>query len=165
MTISPTELSAFSRLIDDLSGIVIDDSKSYLVEHRLNTVLREHNLPSYAELYHRVRYDNDTTLTHAVIDAITTNETLFFRDTTPYDALRNKVLPHLFDRFEGTPRLRIWSAACSTGQEPYSIAMTLRNLVPDIDEWDVSILGTDISDAAIGQASRGVYSEFEMQRG
>ena len=118
--------------------------------------------------YHKVRYDNDHDLQRKIIDAITTNETLFFRDSTPFDALKFKALPELIDARGrmGTPRtIRVWSAACSTGQEPYSIAMTLCDLIPDIDQWSINIMATDISDAVIEQAVRGRYSAHEIQRG
>ena len=116
-----------------------------------------------------MRHGQDEALSRLIIDAITTNETLFFRDqfTVRSAALQSGAGD---DRREDantahSKRLRIWSAAASTGQEPYSIAMTLSELIPDIHSWDISILGTDICDSAIAQASRGSYSEFEIGRG
>ena len=93
---------------------------------------------------------------------------MFFRDTSPYEALKHKTMPELIDAKEKTAnpkRNRIWPAACSTGQEPYSIAMTLHELIPDIDSWDISITATDISDAAIAKASRSRYGQHEVERG
>jgi chemotaxis protein methyltransferase CheR len=107
-------------------------------------------------------------LKNQVIDAITTNETLFFRDTTPFDALKHKAIPELIDAKAGSmypKRLRIWSAACSTGQEAYSLAMTLCELLPDPMSWDINIHGTDISDDAVSRASRGWYAKHEVARG
>ena len=102
-----------------------------------------------------------------MIDAITTNETLFFRDTAPFDLLRNKIVPELIDRRArtGTARIRIWSAACSTGQEIYSIAILLKELLGDPERYGVRLMGTDISDDAVSRASRGIYNEAEISRG
>lgn len=103
-----------------------------------------------------------------IIDAITTQETLFFRDGSPFEALQYKVIPELIDARAGTmfsKRIGIWSAACSTGQEVYTIAMTLCEIIPDILKWDIKILGTDISDFAIKHASLGQYADHEIQRG
>ncbi len=168
MQITPEDIQVVSRLVDDLCGIVLDETKGYLIESRLSNVAEEAGCKTFSELYYKVRYNSDKTLQNKIIDAITTNETLFFRDTSPFDAMRHKALPELFDAKAKTAfpkRIRIWSAACSTGQEPYSIAMVLHELLPDIAEWDISILGTDISDAAIGQASAGRYANHEIQRG
>jgi chemotaxis protein methyltransferase CheR len=107
-------------------------------------------------------------LQQKIIDAITTQETLFFRDSSPFDVLQNKILPELIDacaKNNGPKRLRLWSAACSTGQEPYSLAMVLRETIPHVASWNLSILATDISDAAIAQASRGWYAAHEIDRG
>ena len=110
----------------------------------------------------------DRALQQKIIDAITTQETLFFRDSSPFDALQNRILPDLIDacaRSGAAEQLRFWSAACSTGQEPYSLAMVLRETIPNFAAWNMSILATDISDAAIAQASRGWYAAHEIDRG
>ena len=107
-------------------------------------------------------------LSSDVVDAITTNETLWFRDSTPFDALRFKILPELIDAKAGSlypKRFRIWSAACSTGQEAYSIAMAFADSVPDFESWDLQIYGTDISPAAVAKAQQGVYNDLEVNRG
>lgn len=168
MQLTPEDIKVISSLVGDLCGIVLDESKGYLIESRLARVAEEAGCASFTELYYKTRYDSDKTLQTKIIDAITTNETLFFRDTSPFDALQHKALPELIDAKAATPypkRIRIWSAACSTGQEPYSIAMTLRELIPDLNTWDASITATDISDAAIRQASMGCYRSAEIQRG
>jgi chemotaxis protein methyltransferase CheR len=168
MSVTAAEIEVVAGLVFDLCGIVLDESKDYLIESRLASLVRKTGSGDYAELARKVRYGGDTALKTELIDSITTNETLFFRDGSPFEALKHKALPELFDAKARTAypkRLRIWSAACSTGQEPYSIGMTLAELIPDIHSWDVSILATDISDAAIRQASAGRYSEMEMQRG
>jgi chemotaxis protein methyltransferase CheR len=123
---------------------------------------------SYTQFALRAKRDTDSTIRNKIIDAITTNETLFFRDNSPFDALQNKAIPETIDSKAGTPfakRLRIWSAACSTGQEAYSIAILLSEMLPDIGQWDINILGTDISDDVVARASRGWYSSHEIERG
>jgi chemotaxis protein methyltransferase CheR len=121
------------------------------------------------ELYQRAKNDPGKKISHRIVDAITTNETYFFRDTTPFELLKYKVLPDLIDRYEmnGKPPypLHIWSAACSTGQEVYSTAITIKELLPDLSRYRVKILGTDISDAAIAQASYGWYLEDATMKG
>lgn len=168
MKLASAEVASVSGLILDLCGIMLDESKGYLIESRLAPVAQQLGLGSYTELVHKARTSYDQALLKQIIDAITTNETLFFRDDSPFEALQHKALPELIDakaKSAFPKRLRIWSAACSTGQEPYSIAMTLHELIPDVNSWDVTILATDICDAAIEQASAGAYTAFEVDRG
>ena len=168
MKVTADELKVISRLVDDLCGIVLDESKGYLIESRLSDVAASAGCKTFSEPYCKVRYDNDATLREAIVDAITTNETLFFRDSSPFDVLAHKVLPDIADEIERNhrpKRLRIWSAACSTGQEVYSLAITIRELFIDIDAWDVMITGTDISNSAVKTASSGRYKAHEIQRG
>jgi chemotaxis protein methyltransferase CheR len=168
MPLSSQEITEVSSLVMELCGILLDESKGYLIESRLAPIVAEYKLASYSELVNRARAQRDRALLTRIVDAITTNETLFFRDASPFEALQFKALPELFDAKAKTAfprRLRIWSAAASTGQECYSLAMVLHQLIPDIHQWDINILGTDISDAALKQASSGTYSEFEIGRG
>ncbi len=168
MQVTAEDIKVISRLVDDLCGIVLDETKGYLIKSRLSDVAKQAGCETFSELYYKARYDNSSSLQNKIIDAITTNETLFFRDTSPFEALQHKALPEMLDAISKTAfpkRLRIWSAACSTGQEPYSIAMVLQELLGDIYSWDISITATDISDAALAQASRGEYGANEIQRG
>ena len=168
MQLTSHEIDLTIKLVEDLCGIYLDESKSYLLETRLDPVVQEFHCENFAELADLAGRQDQENVRDSIIDAITTNETLFFRDKSPFEALKYKLLPELIDRVElGTrPRsIRIWSAACSTGQEPYSLAMTLCDLIPDIDHWDINILGTDISNSAIEQARQGLYSELEIGRG
>ncbi len=168
MSVTPQEVDSVFKLIHELCGIYIDNSKSYLVESRLGELVRSQGCKNYEELVRKVRLGTDLSLKTSVIDAMTTNETLFFRDESPFDALKFKALPETIDARSKTAfpkRLRIWSAACSTGQEPYSIAMTIAEMIPDFAKWDIQIVGTDICDKALKQASRGEYSAFEVERG
>jgi chemotaxis protein methyltransferase CheR len=115
----------------------------------------------------RAKSDPSRALDRRIIDAITTNETSFFRDTAPFDLLRHKIIPDLVDRRarRGASAIRIWSAACSTGQELYTIAILLKELLGDPDRYGVRLVGTDISDGAVARASRGRFSPIEISRG
>jgi chemotaxis protein methyltransferase CheR len=162
------DIDAVCGLVIDLCGVYLDESKAYLIEARLGELVKTAGCESYADFARRARSEADHTIRNKVIDAITTNETLFFRDASPFDALLNKVIPETIDSKAATPfprRLRFWSAACSTGQEPYSIAMLLAEMLPDVDKWDINILGTDISDEVLARASRGWYAAHEIERG
>jgi len=169
--ITPDEIKLLSKYIYDISGISLDQTKTYLFETRLGPLLEEEGLSSYSELYNKARTDPAKAIERKIIDAISTNETLFFRDRGPFEVLQHKILPDLIDArsAKSSGRLsipiRIWSAACSTGQEIYSIAIILKELLSDISKYNIKLLGTDISDAAIAQASRGVYNKFEIERG
>ncbi len=167
MPISTNDMLQLATMVKQLCGVALDDSKGYLIESRLSRIAQETNCNSYVDLCRRA-VAGDGPLRTKVIDAITTHETLFFRDNSPFNALQHRVLPDLIDSKSGSPmsrRIRIWSAACSTGQEPYSIAIVLCELLPDIANWNVNILGTDISDSSIAQASCGRYSDYEVGRG
>jgi len=163
------ELTVWSRYISEITGIYLDSSKGYLIETRLGSLLRETGSHSYSELHHKAKSDLTHSLRKKIIDAITTNETSFFRDTSPFDMLKHKLLPELIDRrnragVRPVP-IRIWSAACSTGQEVYSIAITIKELLGDLHGYDVRILGTDISNSAVSKASYAHYSRMELDRG
>ncbi len=167
--ISPDELAAWTRLVHELCGVQLDASKGYLIETRLGALLAETGAANYLDLLGRVRLDPTRALRRRVVDAITTNETSFFRDLAPFELLRHKLLPELIDRRRqpaGRPvPLRIWSAACSTGQELYSTAIVLKELLGDLRRYDLRLLGTDISNQAVARASLGCFSELELSRG
>jgi len=169
--VTTDDIKAISKYILDISGIDLDESKRYLIETRLGRLIKEYECSSYRELCSKAKTGSNKTIENKIIDAISTNETLFFRDTGPFEVLQHKILPDLIDsRTEKSSGLlpipiRIWSAACSTGQEAYSIAIVLKELLPDLKKFDIKLLGTDISDSAIGQASYGTYNKFEIERG
>jgi chemotaxis protein methyltransferase CheR len=170
MAVSLDELRVWSRYIYSITGISLDDSKGYLVETRFAGLLRETGSASTSELLHKVKADSTQTLRRKVVDAITTGETSFFRDTAPFELLQHKVLPELIDRRRktlGAARvpIRIWSAACSTGQELYSTAIVLKELLGSFAGFDIRLLGTDISDKAVAAASRGYFNKLELERG
>jgi chemotaxis protein methyltransferase CheR len=168
MQVTAEDMGFVIKLVDELCGVVLDNSKAYLIESRLADVAKAAGCASYRELCQKARYDSDRALQAKIIDAITTQETLFFRDSSPFDALQHKVIPETIDSKAKTAfprRIRVWSAASSTGQEAYSIAMTFCELIPDVASWDISILATDISDAALKAASAGAFAKHEIQRG
>jgi chemotaxis protein methyltransferase CheR len=167
--IKPDEIALLSKYIYGISGIAIDKSKAYLLETRFSKILEEEGCSSYTDLYHKAKGDSKKRLEHKIIDAITTNETLFFRDGGPFELMRHKILPELMDarsaNSNGKPNLRIWSAASSTGQEVYSIAIIIKELLGPATGYNLKLLGTDISDTAVTQASYGTYNKFEIERG
>ncbi len=169
--ISPEDLKLIAGYIHEISGIFLDESKAYLFETRLRGLMQEQKLTTFKELYLKAKGDTSKTLEKEIIDAISTNETLFFRDTGPFELLRHKILPELIDMKMAAgngsppPNIRIWSAASSTGQEIYSIAIVLKELLVNFRKYRLYLLGTDISDAAITQASYGTYNKFEIDRG
>jgi len=167
------ELHAWRQYIYSVSGINLDPSKSYLIESRLSALLEMEGCATFGELYYRARSERGTALRRKIIDVITVGETSFFRDGNPFTLLRNKIIPDLIDRRNRANRanpayqtpIKIWSAACSTGQEVYSIAITLKELLGTMSSYKIRIVGTDISDQALSRASYGQYSKFDVERG
>ena len=144
----------------------MDDGKEYLVESRLQPLARDEGFDSLDGYIDAVRAQPVANGRHTkIVDALTTNETFFFRDHHPFEALRKHIIPELMLRNATTRTLNICSAACSTGQEPYSIAMMLLKEFPDLASWNVRITATDISDRVLAQAETGRYSQFEVNRG
>lgn len=170
LKIQPNELKVIAKYIHDISGIHLDQSKSYLFETRLSSIAEDLRCTSFQQLYNQARSDVTKKIERQIIDAISTNETLFFRDKGPFELLQHKILPEVIDaRTPSSPRLKtnvkIWSAASSTGQELYSIAIIIKDLLKDSSNYNFKLLGTDISDTAVAQASYGKYNKFEIERG
>jgi chemotaxis protein methyltransferase CheR len=163
----PEEHRPIAEYIHSICAVTLDQSKSYLIEGRLSGLVEEIGSNSFSGLLQRAKSDTSRAIQRRIIDAITTNETLFFRDTAPFELLRHKIVPDLIDRRArtGSARIRVWSAACSTGQEIYSIAILLKELLGDTERYGVRLLGTDISDDAVSRASRGWYNPTEINRG
>lgn len=147
------------------SGLYLGPNKDYLLEARLIPVAQSWGLTGLEALVLDLRRGGNERLSSAVTEAMTTNETLFFRDKTPFDELRDTLLPQLLESRKSSGRFRIWCAAASTGQEPYSLAMLLLEAFPQLQSWKIDIVGTDISTQALARAEEGVYSQFEVQRG
>ncbi len=153
------------RLLHQRSGLSLSPEKRYLADSRLGILCRRRDIADIATLIQKLRPGNDAALEHAVIEAMTTNETLFFRDHTPFDLFRDVILPERIAANAATRSLRIWCAAVSTGQEAYSLAMILDAMAPRLSGWKIQIVGTDISSEVLERARAGLYSHFEIQRG
>lgn len=161
------EYEGFKKFLQDASGILLGDNKQYLVKSRLRRLLADNGMDSLGDLLVRLQRPGSAQLKESVIDAMTTNETLWFRDNHPFRILAEVLLPELAARNSLQP-LRIWSAACSTGQEPYSIAMTIeeyRRLQPGRLKPDIKIVATDISRSVLDTAKRGEYEMLALGRG
>ena len=147
------------------SAITLDLEKSYLVETRLQPLAKSEGLTSVHDLVQKMQKTPINGLHQRVVEAMTTHETSFFRDINPFNAFRNTILPELIQARSVTRSLRIWCMACSTGQEPYSLAMSIREYFPQIQSWNISILATDLSTQVLKKASDGCYSQHEINRG
>ena len=160
----PQDYEFLRKLLKERSGLDLSADKRYLVESRLVPLARKVGLPGSGELVARLR-NGDASITADVVEAMTTNETFFFRDKIPFDHLRDTIVPSLIHSRASRRTLRIWSAACSTGQEPYSIAMCLKEKAAELAGWRIEIVGTDLSREVLEKSKAGIYSQFEVQRG
>jgi chemotaxis protein methyltransferase CheR len=152
-------------IVKSRSGLTLSPDKAYLLENRLMAVARKWGMSDIDGLARAVRGGPNEELLREITEAMTTNETLFFRDQTPFEQLEKVVLPQLMENRKESRHIRIWSAACSSGQEPYSIAMILKGMGNILDDWRVDIHATDISRAMLDKARAGLYTQFEVQRG
>ena len=164
MPITTAEFDYVRDFVRAKSAIVLDPGKEYLVESRLGPLAKQAGFESIAALVDRLRR-KDTQLENQVVDAMTTNETSFFRDLHPFEALKSTVVPDLLDKRGRERKLDIWSAACSSGQEPYTITMTLREHFPQLSSWNVKLLATDLSTEMLAKAREGRYAQIEANRG
>ncbi|WP_193170277.1 CheR family methyltransferase [Nisaea nitritireducens] len=160
-----SDFEFLSSLLYKQSGLVLTPDKGYLLETRLQPVARSHGLNSIEQIVSSLKSKRDEKLVNSITDAMTTNESLFFRDRTPFDQFKTVVLPSLLQSRAAKKTIRIWSAACSSGQEPYSLSMVLDELASKLTGWRVEIVATDISTEMVARARAGVYSQFEVQRG
>ena len=169
--LTPQEFALLRQYVEAESGISLGDDKQYLLESRLKGLMADMHCSGYGELYRQIKEDKQGHVRQKVIDAITTNETLWFRDKAPFVILEEFFLPAMVERIRsGKPRVRIWSAACSTGQEPYSIAIVIHNFLQRLGDGNITpqrfeIIATDISKEALGVAQMGAYDQFSMDRG
>lgn len=161
---TPLDYDFLRKLLKERSGLDLSAEKQYLVESRLLPLARKSGLEGISELVGKLKAGVEA-LTSEVVEAMTTNETFFFRDKIPFDHLRETVLPSLLQARTNRKSLRIWSAASSTGQEPYSIAMLLKEKEPALSGWRVEIVATDLSQGVLEKSRAGIFSQFEVQRG
>ena len=163
--ITPQDYETLRKILAENSGHALSAGKEYLIERRLGPVASSLSFPDIPSMVRHLRLSPDRRTVGLVCEAMTTNESLFFRDQKPFDLLKSKIIPELMEARRAERRLRIWSAAASTGQEAYSIAMTLIDNFPQLESWDVEILGTDYSRSVVERARQGVFNHFEVQRG
>jgi len=163
--ISSEDFELLRRIVKTRSGLTLSPDKAYLLENRLMAVARKWGMNDIEGLAATVRDATNEELLREITEAMTTNETLFFRDQTPFDQLEKVVLPRLLAARESRRHIRIWSAGCSSGQEPYSIAMVAKQLGSVLNDWRIEIVATDISRAMLDKARAGLYTQFEVQRG
>jgi chemotaxis protein methyltransferase CheR len=163
--VTPFDYEFLRKLLKERSGLDLSPDKQYLVESRLVPLARKAGLVGITELVQKMKAGSAEALTAEVVEAMTTNETFFFRDKLPFDHLRDAMLPALLQARSARRAMRIWCAASSTGQEPYSIAMCLKALGAAITGWRVEILATDLSQGVLEKSRAGIFSQFEVQRG
>ena len=165
MSLSQASFEFVRAALRQRSGHNLEDDKAYLVETRLLAVARRHKFKSVENLVLHLRSQTNEKLMAEVVEAMAIGETFFFRDGRPFEVLRQTVLPELIEKRSAMRCLNIWSAACSSGQEPYSIAILCRSFFPVLAGWNVRLLASDLSSAMLDRARRGVYTEMEIARG
>jgi len=165
MTLSPPEFNFIRCLVLEQSAIVLEEDKGYLVESRLLPLARKEGFASLDLLVQKLQTEPFHSLHRQAVEAMTTNETSFFRDFHPFEALKKCMLPDLIARRAAERELTIWCAACSSGQEPYSLALLIRESFPQLGSWKIRILATDLSTDILARAREGRYSQLEVNRG
>lgn len=162
---TPADYDFIRKVLKERSGYVLSPDKQYLIDSRLNPLARQESCPSLAELVQKMRAPDANRLLERVTETMTINESFFFRDKIPFDRFKDTILPAMMEARANTRRLRIWCSACSTGQEPYSLAMILRSMKEKLTGWNIEIVATDISREVLERSKAGIYSQFEVQRG
>jgi chemotaxis protein methyltransferase CheR len=162
--VTPADYDYLRKLLKERSGLMLSSDKQYLVESRLTPLARKAGAATLGDLVGKLKSGNERLIVD-VVEAMTTNESFFFRDKVPFDHFRDTIMPSLLAARAKEKRVRIWCAAASTGQEPYSLAMCLKEMKDKLSGWRVEILGTDLSLEVLEKAKAGVYSQFEVQRG
>lgn len=162
---TPADFDFIAGMLKQRSGLILSPDKTYLLESRLVPLARRRGLAGLDQLIGKVRTEKNEQLISEIVEAMTTNESFFFRDSKPFEIFRQETLPNLLRTRASQKQIRIWSAACSTGQEPYSLAMILREEAARLVGWRIDILATDLSTEVLDRAKLGLYSQFEVQRG
>jgi chemotaxis protein methyltransferase CheR len=162
---TPEDYDYLRKLLKARSGLVLSEEKHYLVESRLLPVARRNGLFNLTGLVSRLRGRSAEPLIVEVVEAMTTNESFFFRDKMPFEQFRDALMPALLTSRTASRRIRIWCAAAATGQEPYSLAIALKEMGKDLRGWKIEIIATDLSTEVLEKARSGIYSQFEVQRG
>ena len=162
---TPQDFDYLRKLLRERSGLVLAAEKQYLAESRLVPVARRHGMTNLTELIERLRTKSPAALIAEVVEAMTTNETFFFRDKLPFDHFRETMMPALIAARARDKRIRIWCMAASSGQEPYSLAMMLKGMGASLAGYRIDIVATDLSSEMLDKAKAGIYTQFEVQRG
>jgi chemotaxis protein methyltransferase CheR len=162
--VTPPDYEYLRKLLKDQSGLDLSADKQYLIESRLVPLSRKAGLPGIPELVQKMKAGS-ASLVAQVVEAMTTNETFFFRDKIPFDHFRQSIMPEILKARTARKSVRIWCAAGSTGQEPYSLAMCLKEMESQLAGWRVEIIATDLSQEVLEKSKTGLYSQFEVQRG
>jgi hypothetical protein len=162
--VTPPDYEYLRKLLKDHSGLDLSADKQYLIESRLLPLSRKCGVPGIGELVQKMKGGSSSIIAQ-VVEAMTTNETFFFRDKVPFDHFRDAIMPEMLKARASRKSIRIWCAAGSTGQEPYSLAMSLKEMGPALAGWRVEIIATDLSTEVLEKSKSGVYSQFEVQRG
>lgn len=165
MSINPETFNALKDFLFQNSGLVISPDKTYLLDSRLGPLINDLECNNLDELVQILKTGQDNNVKKQVIEAMTTNETSFYRDRKPFDLFKDKVMPYLLEKNALSKSIKIWCAACSSGQEPYSLVMLLDEMAGRLAGWNVDIVATDLDEKIISQAQAGVYTQFEVQRG
>jgi len=162
--VTPPDYEYLRKLLKDRSGLDLSADKQYLIESRLLPLSRKAGMSGISELVQKMK-SGSASITTQVVEAMTTNETFFFRDKVPFDHFRDSIMPEILRARASRKSIRIWCAAGSTGQEPYSLAMCLKEMGAALAGWRVEIIATDLSQEVLEKSRAGIYSQFEVQRG
>ncbi len=165
MAINPTDFDYISKIVKEESAIVLEKGKEYLVESRLMPLVHQEKLESLENLVRKLKAQPRGELRDTVIEAMTTNETSFFRDIHPFETLKKEIIPDLIEKRKDRKELNIWCGASSSGQECYSLVMTLKNQFPVLDSWKITFAASDISNQMLNRCRSGIYSQLEINRG
>lgn len=165
MSISPDDFDYIRKIVYDSSAIVLNPGKEYLVVSRLQPLINQQGLGSIGDLAAQLRGKPYSALHKDVVEAMTTNETSFFRDMHPFEAMRKEIIPEMMKGRANTRSLHIWCGACSSGQEPYSLAMLIREHFPMLANWNIHITASDLSDEILSKARSAWYGPLEISRG
>jgi chemotaxis protein methyltransferase CheR len=165
MAVNPADFDYISKIVREQCAIVLEKGKEYLVESRIMPLVHQEKLESIENLVKKIKLEPRGSLKDAVIEAMTTNETSFFRDIHPFETLKKEIFPELIEKRKTKRELNIWCGASSSGQEPYSLVMVLRNNFPELNSWKINFSASDLSNQMLNRCKSGIYSQLEVNRG
>jgi len=165
MAVNPADFDYISKIVREQCAIVLEKGKEYLVESRIMPLVHQEKLESIENLVKKIKLEPRGSLKDAVIEAMTTNETSFFRDIHPFETLKKEIFPELIEKRKIKRELNIWCGASSSGQEPYSLVMVLRNNFPELNSWKINFSASDLSNQMLNRCKSGIYSQLEVNRG